>query len=42
MGQKIPKGDMTVPEEEKQGKIITFPVLNGLHHDNRLAASPKS
>jgi putative transposase len=38
IGQKIPKVATAVSEKETKGKIIVFPVLNGLQHDYRLAA----
>jgi transposase InsO family protein len=36
--QQIPEGSTSVPEKQGKAKIISFPVLNGLHHDYRLAA----
>ncbi len=36
--QKIPEPSPGVPAKQWKGKIIAFPVLNGLHHDYQLAA----
>jgi transposase InsO family protein len=37
IGQRIPEAQ-SPPREARAGKVIAFPVLNGLHHDYRRAA----
>lgn len=36
--QQIPEGSPSIPVEPRKAKIIAFSVLNGLHHDYRIAA----
>ena len=38
IGQRIPEVVPSPPAKPKAGKLIAIPVLNGLHHDYRLAA----
>jgi transposase InsO family protein len=39
IAQGIPAPRAPLPVAPKPGKLITFPVLNGLHHDYRRAAA---
>lgn len=38
IGQQIPEQMRIIGEEKREGKIISFPILNGLHHDYRRVA----
>jgi transposase InsO family protein len=38
IAQQIPEGRTSIQEKQGKTKIVAFPVLNGLHHDYRLAA----
>ena len=39
IAQQIPAPTVSPPGEANSGKVMTFPVLNGLHHDYRWAAA---
>ncbi len=38
LGQQIPEGLRGAESEGRSGKILAFPLPNGLHHDDRRAA----
>jgi hypothetical protein len=37
IAQQIPEKSPSVPAIQGKAKIIAFPVLNGFHHDDRVA-----
>ncbi len=39
IAQQSPEPSVSPPGESKAGRVIAFPVLNGLHHDFRRAAA---
>jgi hypothetical protein len=38
IAQETPEATQLPPDVPKMGKVIAFPVLNGLHHDYRWAS----